>query len=253
MARTHFSGPVIVGDNKDSPLRNIGYTTLSQSCALDFSVTTPGAPGYSGGSGQFVTSMANASTPTAAQTSIAYPGNVNATIYTPSLYSYPPVPATPPLADSASVVYRGCVFYIPINSKIENIFFDYGYQITSSGTLATSNFMYAYYSNNFANSGSASVYGSSSTAATYVSTSFGRYNMLASASGTQVINSQATSADITQTISPKLLSQVVATIVINGTSGIPAPTAGKVYVTIQYTVSDQFLGSATMYPYASDV
>lgn len=257
MAHTHFSGPVIVGDDKDSPLRNVGYTLLSQSCALDFTVTTPGAPNYSGGPGQFVTAVANASTPTAAQTNIAYPGNVNATIYTSSSTTYPPTPIAS-FGDGGYTAYRGCVFYLPINSKIENLFVDHAVQVAGTGYTT----FYVYLNNTFSTNLSAAanaIYGYSTPTN---GTTLGRapYNLAGSNStpgalNYPVPNIQATSADIVQLTQPDQISQVVATVAIIGTngSGIPTPTAGKIVITIQYIVSDPFLGSTSAYPYDSIV
>ena len=53
MARATFEGPVIAGDNRFGPLRNIGYVELVQDAYIDLSVTTPGTNGYSGTSGQY--------------------------------------------------------------------------------------------------------------------------------------------------------------------------------------------------------
>ena len=53
MGRSTFEGPVLSGDNRFGPLRNVGYQRLSQNCILDFSATGgSGTANYAGGSGQ---------------------------------------------------------------------------------------------------------------------------------------------------------------------------------------------------------
>ena len=56
MARTTFEGPILSGDNRFGPIRDVGYTDLVQTAYLDFSNTTSGTTGYSGGSGVFINS-----------------------------------------------------------------------------------------------------------------------------------------------------------------------------------------------------
>ena len=53
MARSTFEGPILSGDNRFGALRDVGYAVLEQDCYIDLSVSTVGANGYSGGSGQF--------------------------------------------------------------------------------------------------------------------------------------------------------------------------------------------------------
>jgi len=102
MARSTFEGPILSGDSRFGPLRDVGYARLSQECFIDLSNTTAGTAGYSGGSSQFV----NGNT---------IP-NVNATVFTAAGGTvYPPVVVTP-TADATTAIYRGAVFYVPINS-----------------------------------------------------------------------------------------------------------------------------------------
>ena len=49
MARSTFSGPILSGANRFGPLRDVGYTDLTQTAFLDFSVTTPNTANYGGG------------------------------------------------------------------------------------------------------------------------------------------------------------------------------------------------------------
>ena len=53
MARATFEGPVLSGDTRFGPLRNVGYTELVQDTYIDLSVTTQGTNGYAGTSGQY--------------------------------------------------------------------------------------------------------------------------------------------------------------------------------------------------------
>ena len=56
MARSTFSGPILAGEQRFGPQRNVGYTDLVQAALLDFSVTTPNTANYGGASGVFVAS-----------------------------------------------------------------------------------------------------------------------------------------------------------------------------------------------------
>ena len=47
MGRSTFEGPVLSGNNRFGPLRNVGYQRLSQNCILDFAAT--GGSGTAGG------------------------------------------------------------------------------------------------------------------------------------------------------------------------------------------------------------
>ena len=80
MARATFEGPILAGDSRFGPLRNVGYSVLAQDANLVLTNTSNATAGYAGGSGQFV----NGNT---------IP-NVNATVYTPSSSVYPPTAAT---------------------------------------------------------------------------------------------------------------------------------------------------------------
>ena len=42
MGRSTFEGPILSGDNRFGPLRNVGYSQLVQNVDLDFSNTTSG-------------------------------------------------------------------------------------------------------------------------------------------------------------------------------------------------------------------
>ena len=117
MARSTFEGPVLSGDNRFGPLRDVGYAVLEQDCYIDLSNTTVGTSGYSGGSGQFVWGN---NIP-----------NLTGVVYTPSstyTTTGPTVQTIP--ADASTQVYRGAVMYLPINSQILDIIVDYPLAIT---------------------------------------------------------------------------------------------------------------------------
>ena len=51
MGRSTFDGPILAGENRFGPQRNIGYTTLTQSGYLNLLNTSSNTAGYGGGSG----------------------------------------------------------------------------------------------------------------------------------------------------------------------------------------------------------
>jgi hypothetical protein len=236
MGRSTFEGPILAGDNRFGPLRNVGYTDLVQQVDLNFAnVSGSGTAGYPGASGQFVQSN-------------GIP-NVPGTVYSPSGSVYPPVVVTP-TADAATTVYRGAVFYLPYGSNINDIFVDVGTTIAVSGATLTAASVLIGNAFNTASYGTATLTVGSNlvtvgrTAITYT--------------GANLNAIQNTTGDITNPPSngqgsgpySSLVSQVVATIVLTGTT-IPAPTSGTLYVTIRYTQLDGTIGSATAYPYGN--
>jgi hypothetical protein len=239
MARSTFDGPVLAGANRFGPLRNVGYTDLVQSTGLILTNTTSGTAGYAGGSGQFVNGN-------------LIP-NVNAIVYTPSSTVYPPTAATI-TADSVSTttgtLYRGCVFYLPYGSTINDVFVDTGAAITLDSGSTTVGTVTVKIGNAFNTTTYANVASANST---------GR-NTIA-LSGTQLIACQSTTGDITNPNGSgtdpysSVLSQVVATITIpytGGTSGVLAAiTAGTFYITVRYTQLDPNIGNTTTYPYGN--
>jgi len=223
MGRSTFEGPILSGDNRFGPLRDVGYARLSQQAALSFAVTTNGSAGYCGSSGQFVTSN-------------TIP-NVNATVYTPSSSVYPPAAASI-TADTGSAIYRGAVFFMPINSQIIAVDYDIGiFPTVASGSVTSIQFL-------LGNQFNGSQY--AQTAA--ITSGTGRQTM--TYSGTQVTNMQATTADITNGQQPSQLSQVVATLVIVGSTMTTLAT-GTNYITISYRQYDGNIGSTTAYPYGN--
>jgi hypothetical protein len=232
MARSTFEGPILSGDNRFGPLRNVGYARLSQNCVLDFSVTTGnGTTGYPGASTQFVNGN-----------QLSADANVNATVFSPSASVYPPVAVTP-TADASTAIYRGAVMYLPAGSQIESIVVDY---ITSlSLTSATLSSVSILVSNGFVTS--APTYGTVTLGTTTVGTP-GRIATTYSAAN--LGNMLATPVDITGTAGQPPLSQVVFTLAIVGT-GLSALTAGKFNLDLNYVQPDGNLGTKTVYPYGN--
>ena len=205
MGRSTFEGPILAGDNRFGPLRNVGYTEAVQTAYLDILNTTNNSSGYSGGSGIFVRSN-------------GIP-NTQATVYTPSATVYPPTAQTIP-ADSATNVYRGAVMYLPYGSTLNDVFVDCGNPVAVSGGSAALTSATVYVSNNYtAAAGTAKYFQTGSI------TAAGRQS-LSTFTTAQLYNQQlGTTGDITnppasgQGTSPtsNLVSQVVFTLAIVGT------------------------------------
>jgi hypothetical protein len=236
MARSTFEGPILAGDNKFGPLRNVGYTDLVQGADLMFANTTgAGTAGYPGASGQFV--QAN-----------NIPNTVG-TVYTPSATVYPPVVATP-TADAATLTYRGVVFFLPYGSSILDILVDVGAAVgVTSGALTGAVV-------NLGNQFNGTQYGVATLTVGSNLVTAGRYAV--TYTGANLTAMQSTTGDVTnppangQGSGPysSLVSQVVATLALTGT-GTPAPNAGTLFITVRYTQLDGSIGSATAYPYGN--
>ena len=238
MARATFEGPILAGDSRFGPLRNVGYADLVQDASIVLTNTSNGTAGYGGLSGQFV----NGNT---------IP-NVNATVYTPSSSTYPPTAATI-TADAGTAgsgtLYRGVVFYLPYGSNINDFLIDTNVAITATGgTIGTVSVQIGKTFND-------TTYGSVTTA----NAATGRNTI--TQTGAQLLATNSTSGDIT--ISPvpganqysNLMSQVVVTFTIpySGGSGttLPVLTAGTFTVALRYSQLDANIGSQTAYPYGN--
>jgi len=237
MGRSTFEGPIISGDQRFGPLRDIGYTVLEQDCYIDLSNTTLGTAGYSGGSGQFVSSN-------------TIP-NLNGVVYTPNstfLTTGPTVQTLP--ADTSTQVYRGVVMYLPINSQIIDITVDYILAITGESGATLSNTS-VFVSNNYTAGGGTPIYG---TAVISSSTGVGTAGRLSNTfTGTNLLNMTSTTSDIQNPqvgTQPSFFSQVVFTLSITGTS-VAAPTGGKLNFTLRYAQNDPNIGNLTTYPYGN--
>ena len=233
MARSTFDGPILAGDQRFGPQRDVGYADLIQSALLDFAVTTPGIANYGGASGTFVTS-----------------GNIPnqvATIWTPqnNVYSTngPSVIASGTItADASGTIYRGVSFLIPSNSNITDVIVDVGTLPVGGGVTANS--IQPYVSNTFATA--TGVYGTMSaiTSATRGTATF---------VGTQLTRAGNTLYDV-QNIQPgqqpTWFSQVVVTLKITNTS-LTTPTSGQIEVSLRYNQTDQNIGDVNNYPYGN--
>ena len=227
MGRSTFDGPVLAGDNRFGPLRDVGYAELVQNAFVDLTNVTANTANYGGVSGQYVGSN-------------GIP-NSNAVTYTPSATAYPPTAATI-TADAGTAIYRGVTLYLPVGSKISEINCIVGAVPTlTSGTITGIN---VYVSNGF-NTGTTPAYGSFASIS-----AVGSQTLTLTAA--QITNWQGTSADIANQANPSQLSQVVFNIACTAASGLAAPfTAGKFYFQVHYVQLDGNIGSTTAYPYGN--
>jgi hypothetical protein len=205
MARSTFEGPILSGNQRFAPFRNVGYTDLVQYCDIDFTNSTANTPLYAGASGQFVNGN---SIP-----------NTNATVYTPSATVYPPAAQTIP-ADTATNIYRGAVMYLPYGSNLNDVYIDCGIVPSVSGGSATITTTTVYVSNNYTVAAATPNYFSTGSI-----TAVGRQS-LSTFTTQQIANQAGTSGDITNPPAPgqgsdpfsSLVSQVVFTVAIVGTN-----------------------------------
>ena len=231
MGRSTFEGPILSGDNRFGPQRDVGPVLLAQQAFLDFAVTSAGQANYGGGSGVFVTSD---NIP-----------NQAATIWNPQSGVYStngPTVATAPTADASGTIYRGVSFLIPQGSNITDVIIDVGV-LPTDGTV-TANSIQPYVSNNFATS--TGVY---ATMAAITSATRGTATYV----GTQLPYASATLQDFQNPnvgLEPTWFSQVVVTLKITNTS-LTTPTSGQIEVTLRYNQNDMNIGSSTAYPYGN--
>jgi len=231
MGRSTFEGPILSGDNRFGPQRDVGPVLLAQQAFLDFAVTSAGQANYGGGSGVFVTSD---NIP-----------NQAATIWNPQSGAYStngPTVATAPTADASGTIYRGVSFLIPQGSNITDVIIDVGV-LPTDGTV-TANSIQPYVSNKFATA--TGVY---ATMAAITSATRGTATFV----GTQLDYAYGTLQDV-QNIQPgqqpTWFSQIVVTLKITNTS-LVAPTSGQIAVTLKYAQQDMNIGNATTYPYGN--
>ena len=230
MARSTFEGPVLAGDNRFGPLRNVGNVVLAQHIDISLPNVTPGTAGYSGTSGQF----ANGSTIR----------NVNGVVYTPGS-SFPPVVQTIP-ADTATNVYRGVVLYLPVGCDFDGINVDCQTVVGVSGGTAALTSATVYVSNSFTAAAGTPTYFS-----TGAISAVGR-QALSTFTATQITNQSATSTDIIQNNGNPNLSQVVITLAIVGTN-LDTRTAltGAFSFFVRYVQQDGNIGNLTTYPFGN--
>jgi hypothetical protein len=228
MARSTFDGPILSGDNRFGPFRNVGYDTLTQNGYLNLTNTTANTAGYAGNSGQFAV------------------GNIipngNTTVYVPS--------STVPLgqntaqaipADTASQIYRGFVVYLPIGCDIDASLIDVAVVPTvASGSIST---IKMYVSNNYTVEGGTPTYGTVSSIS-----AVGRQTVTLTAAN--ITNSNTTSTDIVGINGTQAVSQVVYTLSITGTT-MTTLNAGQIYVALRYVQPDGNIGTTTVYPFGN--
>jgi hypothetical protein len=231
MARSTFDGPILSGDVRFGPLRNVGYSQLVNNVDLDFSNTTVGTNTYSGGSTVFVNSN---NIP-----------NQAAVVYQPSATAFPPVAQAIP-ADTNTNIYRGAVFYLPVGCDLDNIFVDVSALYAVSGGTAAVTSQTVYVSNNYT-----AAAGTPNYFATGAISAVGR-QALATFTGTQITNQTATSTDIYTGGTQPNVSQVVVTVAIVGTTLLSATAiTGRYNFTLQYSQPDNNIGNLTTYPYGN--
>jgi len=235
MARSTFSGPILAGNARFGPVRDVGYTDLVQDCSIVLTNSTAATAGYAGGSGQFVNGN-------------LIP-NVNGTVYTRSATAYPPTAAVI-TADAGTggsgTLYRGIVFYVPVGSNINDFLIDTNVAITATGgTIGT-------VSVQIGNAFNDTTYGSITSA----NASAARNTIVQT--GAQLLATNSTTVDFTNpngVIEPATFSQVVVTFTIpySGGSGttLPTITAGTFTAAVRYTQLDTNIGTATAYPYGN--
>ena len=231
MARTVLEGPILSGDNRFGPQRDVGPVLLAQQAFLDFAVTTPNTANYGGVSTKFVNSN-------------NIPNGI-ATIYTPQSGVYNssgPTTGTAPTADASGTIYRGVVFLIPQGSNITDVIVDVGVLPTDGSVTANS--IQPYVSNAFATS--TGVY---ATMAAITSATRGTATFV----GTQLDYAFGTLQDVQNMqpgTQPTWFSQVVVTLKITNTS-LTTPTSGQIAVTLKYAQQDLNIGNSTTYPYGN--
>lgn len=223
MSRSTFSGPVLVGDTRFGAFRNVGYAELVQGVTMVLTNTTNATAGYAGGSGVFI---ANVNIP-----------NTAATVITPAS---PTLAAQTITADTGSLIYRGCVFYVPVGADLHDVLIDM--QVLPTTAAGTVSGVTCYVSNKFETS-SANYFQTGSL------TSIGR-GALSTFTAAQMGNQQATSADILTGGAQPNVSQIVVTLAIAGTS-MTTLSAGTFNITLRYATPDNNIGTATTYPYGN--
>ena len=230
MARSTFEGPILSGDSRFGPLRNVGYTMLAQHTDISLANTTANTTAYGGSSGIFVNGN-------------GIP-NAAATVYTPGT-SFPPVVQTIP-ADTATNVYRGVVCYLPTGCDLDGVNVDCQTVVGVAGGTAALTSATVYVSNNYTAAAGTPTY-----FATGAISAVGR-QALSTFTATQITNQSNTSTDIIQPNGQPNLSQVVITLAIVGTA-LDTRTAltGAFSFFVRYIQKDGNIGTTTAYPFGN--
>jgi hypothetical protein len=229
MARSTFDGPILSGDNRYGPLRNVGTPLLAQHIDISFANTTVGTNTYSGSSGVFVNGNGIQ--------------NLNGVVYTPGTTTYAPV-AIP--ADTATNVYRGVVLYLPTGCNLDGVNVDCQTVVAVAGGSASLTSATVYVSNNYTAAAGTAAYLNTGSI-----TAVGR-QATSTLSATQINNQSSTSTDIIQPNGQANLSQVVITVAIVGT-GLDTRTSltGAFSFLTRYFQNDPNIGTLTTYPYGN--
>ena len=229
MARSTFEGPILSGDNRFGPLRNVGYAVLAQHTDINLATTTPNTAGFGGSSGVFVNGN-------------GIP-NTAATVYTPGTSTYAAV--TIP-ADNATNIYRGVVCYLPTGCDFDGINVDCQTVVGVSGGTAALTSATVYVSNNYTVAAGTPTYFS-----TGAISAVGR-QALSTFTATQITNQSTTSTDIIQPNGQPNLSQVVITLAIVGTNlDTRTSLTGAFSFFVRYIQKDGNIGTTTVYPFGN--
>jgi hypothetical protein len=229
MSRSTFSGPILSGDSRFGPLRNVGYAMLAQHSDVNLANTTPNTAGYGGVSGVFVNGN-------------GIP-NTNAVVFTPGTTTY--APTTIP-ADTSSLIYRGVVAYLPTNCDLDGVNVDCQIVPAVAGGSAFISSSTVLISNNFTASGGTPTYFSTGSIS-----AVGRQG-LSTFTAQQIINQSSTSTDIIQPNGQPNLSQVVITLVISGGNlETRSSLTGAFSFFVRYIQRDGNIGNATTYPFGN--
>jgi hypothetical protein len=229
MARSTFEGPVLAGDNRFGPLRNVGYAMLAQHTDINLANVTPNTASYGGSSGVFVNGNGIPNAP--------------AVVYTPGTTTYAPV--TIP-ADTTSLVYRGVVAYLPTNCDLDGVNVDCQIVPAVAGGSAFISTSTVLISNSFTASGGTPTYFSTGSIS-----AVGRQG-LSTFTAQQIINQSSTSTDIIQPNGQPNLSQVVITLVISGGNlETRSSLTGAFSFFVRYIQKDGTIGTTTVYPFGN--
>jgi len=229
MARSTFEGPILSGDNRFGPLRNVGYAMLAQHTDISLANTTANTANYGGSSGIFVNGN-------------GIP-NTAATVYTPGTSTYAAV--TIP-ADNATNIYRGVVCYLPAGCDFDGLNVDCQTVVGVAGGTAALTSATVYVSNNYTAAGGTAAYFN-----TGAISAVGRQG-LSTFTATQINNQTNTTTDIIQPNGQPNLSQVVITLAIVGTDlDTRTSLTGAFSFFVRYIQKDGNIGTTTAYPFGN--
>jgi hypothetical protein len=233
MARSTFDGPILQGDNRFGPYRNVGYAEQYQFATVDHTNLVVNTANYGGGSNLFAISN-------------DIPNGGQAVLVPSATVPLASATATAVPADSATNIYRGWIAYIPAGSRIVEFITDIVVAPTiAAGTLTSIQFNI---SNNYVAAAGTCAYAQSGV---LTSPAVGRqsYNTF---TATQLTNQVTSTTDIVGVngIGGTSLSQVVFTVAYVGTS-MTTISAGTYNFAVAYIQRDGNIGTTTAYPYGN--